>query len=380
MSEHCHRTFYLTANCTAGQFINGSTCTACPKGSYQDQPLKSTCQHCPDGQTTINNGSDSPSDCIFNCTAGHFINGTTCTACPKGSYQDQPLKSTCQQCPDDHTTINSGSDSPSDCIYGTESDDEESDNENSDNESDGDSDNNSENEQSDDNDKTDSDGENSNDNKPDDKDSNDEDSDSDSNGNKSDEDSDDKSGNEQSDDNGDQSGKSDDEDSDTTSTAKRFVLQIVISPGLSMAATVIIDCAQTTTDPKYHRLPFIVNSQTCRRICLAGRGIYMGDEIHTPRYKKAALHGDKYPARDHATSNNPFRPVCMSGHTGPKLGECPLKALGWCKTGALLGHSSLRYLRVRYPHSAERIREIKGKLLSPLSLSLAQLFREFEPP
>jgi hypothetical protein len=90
--------------CGPGQYLNGSTCSACPSGTFQDQPdfVGSSCMSVPTANvassTSSNvtcspgytlNKSNSPPTCDSSpCDAGQFsISGNQpCTACQDGTY------------------------------------------------------------------------------------------------------------------------------------------------------------------------------------------------------------------------------------------------------------------------------------------------------
>ena len=110
-------------SCEAGYYKNknGTECTKCSPGEYQDQTGQSSCKKCPSNATSCtntgflckdtmypngNNCSPCPNhaSCTggstsFSCKAGYYKNGTECTECPKDKYQNQPGQSNCQICP-----------------------------------------------------------------------------------------------------------------------------------------------------------------------------------------------------------------------------------------------------------------------------------------
>ncbi|ELU09492.1 hypothetical protein CAPTEDRAFT_223674 [Capitella teleta] len=155
--------------CVAGNFLNGSDCTPCPVGYYQPLSEQSECLECPTDLTTLDEGSTNITDCLKtcppgqedvsgvctdceigyykdeqgiqacdlcpvdfitadvgsvnestdcivpNCSAGSYKNGSGCSPCPVGKYQDQKWQDECKACPDGGSTTEEGSDSVNDC-------------------------------------------------------------------------------------------------------------------------------------------------------------------------------------------------------------------------------------------------------------------------
>ena len=92
--------------CKPGYYLNGSTCTACAKGTYKSISSNTACLTADSGyyvsttgataQSTCTSwrantntngvtGSTSTSACV--CRAGYYLNGSTCTACSTGKYK-----------------------------------------------------------------------------------------------------------------------------------------------------------------------------------------------------------------------------------------------------------------------------------------------------
>lgn len=49
--------------CGKGAFVKDGECRRCLLGTYQDTVGQTACKSCPDGQTTIGEGSESIQDC-----------------------------------------------------------------------------------------------------------------------------------------------------------------------------------------------------------------------------------------------------------------------------------------------------------------------------
>ncbi|MRA75857.1 hypothetical protein GH890_30905, partial [Bacillus thuringiensis] len=84
-------------------------CVKCPKGFYKDQAKHFACQQCPSERTTLGTGSTSESDCsLGNCMSGYMFDGTSCQACPVGTYQDEKYQEKCKDCGAKMITANAG--------------------------------------------------------------------------------------------------------------------------------------------------------------------------------------------------------------------------------------------------------------------------------
>ncbi|XP_033757427.1 proprotein convertase subtilisin/kexin type 5-like [Pecten maximus] len=106
--------------CESGYEVKNNTCEACSKGFYKDNSLDvyGTCRPCPNNKFTQNNASTSESDCTFyKCGPGYKSNvaGDDCVICPKGSYQPLSNQQSCEPCPTDQSTRQTGSTSSSQC-------------------------------------------------------------------------------------------------------------------------------------------------------------------------------------------------------------------------------------------------------------------------
>ncbi|KAL3875697.1 hypothetical protein ACJMK2_033625, partial [Sinanodonta woodiana] len=115
-----------TSVCGVGQYRNPSKkigCENCPLGTYQDEKGQTTCKNCTDGNTTLDVGSDDPTDCVTFCVAGRQYNNMTkrCELCPHGYYKAVGGNAqngqiiACTQCPYGNTTLSAGSLRLEDC-------------------------------------------------------------------------------------------------------------------------------------------------------------------------------------------------------------------------------------------------------------------------
>ncbi|KAG1659008.1 Sushi, von Willebrand factor type A, EGF and pentraxin domain-containing protein 1 [Nymphon striatum] len=120
-------------NCPVGTFFNKNTknCQICPTGQYQNNEAQLLCLRCPRGTWTVGNHNKNFTECkgtvsfynnnkkvctIFSiftgykqftriCQEGTFSKTglESCSACPRGTFQNMPGKSDCTTCPK-HTT------------------------------------------------------------------------------------------------------------------------------------------------------------------------------------------------------------------------------------------------------------------------------------
>ncbi|XP_067649476.1 signal peptide, CUB and EGF-like domain-containing protein 2 [Haliotis asinina] len=117
----CFFTVSITI-CPSGSYIKVSNskleCVPCPTGTYQEHEGRFSCVPCPTGMTTTSDGSDSSSSCKGSCDSGSYsINGVVpCSPCPIGSYQDRPGSKQCDACPVGRVTKTQGGKGPEDCI------------------------------------------------------------------------------------------------------------------------------------------------------------------------------------------------------------------------------------------------------------------------
>ncbi|CAB4037924.1 Hypothetical predicted protein, partial [Paramuricea clavata] len=97
----CSRGTYLDENVTA--------CTPCPKDTYQENTGMFNCTQCEEGLTTLNKtGIWNRKACAPECSRGTYldVNVTTCTPCPKDTYQENTGMFNCTKCEEGHTTLN----------------------------------------------------------------------------------------------------------------------------------------------------------------------------------------------------------------------------------------------------------------------------------
>ena len=111
-------------SCAAGQYLSGTSCVSCPKGTYSAGGPKTSCTPCPSGQTTDSTGATSSSACHTSrktCEAGTYVNGNTCTPCPAGTYSSTQNASSCTKCAAGTYASYSGSTSCTKCQTGADS-------------------------------------------------------------------------------------------------------------------------------------------------------------------------------------------------------------------------------------------------------------------
>lgn len=118
--------------CPKGSFLDGSSCTPCPNGEYQDTPAQSVCKTCGANQDT---GGRLGSNSFVNCTClpgfvfannnqsscvcppGSYDVGGACQPCESGSYQDEAGKLLCKPCGVNRDTFGlTGRVSEADCV------------------------------------------------------------------------------------------------------------------------------------------------------------------------------------------------------------------------------------------------------------------------
>ncbi|KAG1658998.1 Sushi, von Willebrand factor type A, EGF and pentraxin domain-containing protein 1 [Nymphon striatum] len=94
-------------NCPVGTFFNKNTknCQICPTGQYQNNEAQLLCLRCPRGTWTVGNHNKNFTECKGICQEGTFSKTglESCSACPRGTFQNMPGKSDCTTCPK-HTT------------------------------------------------------------------------------------------------------------------------------------------------------------------------------------------------------------------------------------------------------------------------------------
>ncbi|XP_021351273.1 sushi, von Willebrand factor type A, EGF and pentraxin domain-containing protein 1-like [Mizuhopecten yessoensis] len=110
------------ALCLPGTFSKDGLerCATCPVGTYQTIYGMTSCDSCPNNQTTIRRGSRQVIQCKDRCGLGHVSkNGLEpCYSCPRGTYQTEVAMSSCFRCPGDGTTAERGTTKISDCQGG----------------------------------------------------------------------------------------------------------------------------------------------------------------------------------------------------------------------------------------------------------------------
>ncbi|KAL4225593.1 signal peptide protein [Mactra antiquata] len=109
----CNKNWMLVndvcVGCPAGSYFNrqSETCVKCSPGFYQDEEAQRRCKKC--RKTSKHHGiygAASPEECEVLCEPGHYSkNGLKpCNPCPKGSYQPEYGRLSCQKCPGKLTT------------------------------------------------------------------------------------------------------------------------------------------------------------------------------------------------------------------------------------------------------------------------------------
>ena len=76
---------------------DGTSCTACPAGTYKNNRGKASCAFCPAGKYADQIGSSACSD----CAAGKysFAGSTSCADCESGTYESSAGSKACSSCP-----------------------------------------------------------------------------------------------------------------------------------------------------------------------------------------------------------------------------------------------------------------------------------------
>ncbi|CAL1530793.1 unnamed protein product, partial [Lymnaea stagnalis] len=105
-------------DCLAGHYVTQDhICMPCTRGWYNEKPLQTLCQKCPEGKTTQSDGTVSHSQCVSVCDLGSYFNVETsmCEQCPLAHYQDKEAEWECMPCPTGLTTKSIGAKSVEDC-------------------------------------------------------------------------------------------------------------------------------------------------------------------------------------------------------------------------------------------------------------------------
>ncbi|VDD92750.1 unnamed protein product, partial [Enterobius vermicularis] len=100
------------------QLVQAGVCLPCPQGTYRTKGVHKGCIECPPGTTTEGPSSVKRSQCNTpRCTAGQFLVTSTkqCQFCPRGTYQEEELQTSCKLCPQDFTTASQGATQESQC-------------------------------------------------------------------------------------------------------------------------------------------------------------------------------------------------------------------------------------------------------------------------
>ncbi|CAH1269965.1 NOTCH2 [Branchiostoma lanceolatum] len=105
-------------NCPVGTYGNGTACVPCAVGWYQDEETQTQCKQCPAEASTLSEGSRNSTDCKGFCQPGMFSDTglEDCSPCDIGFYQPERNATTCLACPDSKSTVGMNSTSPDQCI------------------------------------------------------------------------------------------------------------------------------------------------------------------------------------------------------------------------------------------------------------------------
>ncbi|KAM6459408.1 signal peptide, CUB and EGF-like domain-containing protein 2 isoform 4-T4 [Liasis olivaceus] len=101
--------------CSPGEYSADGfkPCLACPPGTYQPEPGRTSCFACGGGLMTKITSATLFQDCEtkMQCSPGHFYNTTVhrCIRCPNGTYQPEFGQNYCISCPGNTTTDYDGS-------------------------------------------------------------------------------------------------------------------------------------------------------------------------------------------------------------------------------------------------------------------------------
>ena len=107
------------------QLDRNGNCEPCPIGAFRRKNFEKSCVKCgsefceSSTCTTQLNGATHAENCTVPiCPQGTMLDvgRKKCKECPKGFYQDQPMQSVCQQCPQDTSTESTGAISKDDCV------------------------------------------------------------------------------------------------------------------------------------------------------------------------------------------------------------------------------------------------------------------------
>ena len=53
----------MVIECASGYYLDGQSCTECPRGKWKLAGNDTSCNGCPGNQTTLNNGTQSEAEC-----------------------------------------------------------------------------------------------------------------------------------------------------------------------------------------------------------------------------------------------------------------------------------------------------------------------------
>jgi hypothetical protein len=91
---------FLCIDCPKGMHSYMETCVPCPKGTYNSKRSQEQCQTCPDDTSTLESGSMSDNECIVKCPSGSYSSTglIPCTSCPSNYYNLYNGSTQCEPC------------------------------------------------------------------------------------------------------------------------------------------------------------------------------------------------------------------------------------------------------------------------------------------
>ncbi|ELU08713.1 hypothetical protein CAPTEDRAFT_227406 [Capitella teleta] len=104
--------------CGAGEEEVGGQCVPCQVGSYKAAPGVAACNACSGSYLTLNTGSTSSADCLYGpCALGeeYMLANSTCMPCPIGSFREDDSSPLCKPCLTQFITADVGADNSALC-------------------------------------------------------------------------------------------------------------------------------------------------------------------------------------------------------------------------------------------------------------------------
>ncbi|XP_071847709.1 uncharacterized protein [Apostichopus japonicus] len=107
--------------CSPGSYYDDVevSCLLCPIGQYQDSEGQMHCKQCPEGTVTLNEGGQEVTECLPVCKPGQYSsNGVEpCALCEISFYQPHENSDSCLECPQSRKTLEKGSTSVLQCLF-----------------------------------------------------------------------------------------------------------------------------------------------------------------------------------------------------------------------------------------------------------------------